>query len=122
MSRAVHITPRNNPYLSETFVPNCFEDLEEPPGEVVHLDGLREGFGEKLAVVRHPVHQSVQNRLRAEQGRMLGGFASLKLSESNLQLQGLLELLLRERRRQEEKRRKVQGVSIERILSPHADA
>ena len=28
-------------YLSESLVPHFFEDLEQPPGEFVHLDGLR---------------------------------------------------------------------------------
>ena len=51
-------------YLCESFIPNLFENLEEPSREVVHFDGLRQGLGEEFAIVRHFVHQFVQNRLR----------------------------------------------------------
>ena len=50
-------------YLSESLIPHFFKDLEQPPGEVVHLDGLRKGLGEEFTIVRHLMHQLVQNRL-----------------------------------------------------------
>ena len=53
-------------YLSESLIPHFFEDLEQPAREVVYLDGLRQGLREELPIVRHLVHQFVQNRLRGE--------------------------------------------------------
>jgi hypothetical protein len=50
-------------YLRQSLVPHCFVYLEQPGREVVHLDSLGQRLSEKLAVVRHPVHQIVQNEL-----------------------------------------------------------
>ena len=59
-------------YLSESLIPHFFKDLEQPAREVVHLDGLRQGLSKELPIVRHLVHQFVQNRLRRKrQNRQL---------------------------------------------------
>ena len=50
-------------YLSKALVPHFLENFEEPAREFVHLDGLRQGLREELTIVRHLVHQFVQNRL-----------------------------------------------------------
>ena len=69
--RRLYVLYNMSSYLCESFIPNLFENLEEPSREVVHSDGLRQGLGEEFAIMRHFVHQFVQNRLRVVHVRLI---------------------------------------------------
>ena len=88
-------------YLGESLLSDGLEDLEEPAGEVVDLDGVLERLREEVEVEGHLVHELVEQGLEGESA---------------------LELLLGEGRGEEQERGEVEQVSVERVLAPHADA
>lgn len=53
-------------YLSDTLGQRALVDAEQIAGELVHTNRVGQRVAQKLNVVRHPVHQLVQDRLQAD--------------------------------------------------------